>query len=228
MSVKIGSARHDENGKLVNGKAGDQTGQEVSEQAFYVHSKGWVILRAKNAAYRTKLAERMKAACNNPHIGYDQNQRTSLAKYGINTTVNCECDCSALVRQCIKEATGVDIGNFTTGTEKTTLTKSGLFDAITYTKQADLVTGDILVTKTKGHTVIVTEGNVSTVSKYYPKYTGSGTSLVGALTSVGEKDTTFNHRKKIAVANGIANYSGTAAQNITLVNLLKAGKCIKA
>ena len=73
---------------------------------------------------------------------------------------------------------------------------------------------------------------VSTV-KYYPKYNGSGTSIAGALTAVGEKDTTFNHRKKIALANvsqdkTLANYQGTAAQNIAMVNLLKAGKLIKA
>lgn len=71
------------------------------------------------------------------------------------------------------------------------------------------------------------KATASSVS-YYPKYTGKGTSLVSALASVGVKDTSYTHRKKIANANGISNYSGTAAQNITLVNLLKAGKCIKA
>lgn len=71
---------------------------------------------------------------------------------------------------------------------------------------------------------------IATTTKtiYYPKYTGKGTSLVSALATVGEKDTSFNHRKKIAAANGISNYSGTVAQNLTIVNLLKNGKCIKA
>ena len=63
---------------------------------------------------------------------------------------------------------------------------------------------------------------------YYAKYTGKGTSLVSALATVGEKDTSFAHRKKIATVNGISNYVGTVAQNLTLVNLLKQGKCIKA
>ena len=30
MSIRIGSARHDENGKLTGGRPGDQTGTEVS------------------------------------------------------------------------------------------------------------------------------------------------------------------------------------------------------
>lgn len=40
MAVIIGSARHDEHGNCYSGgKAGDQTGQEVSTQKFYNHSK---------------------------------------------------------------------------------------------------------------------------------------------------------------------------------------------
>ena len=46
MAVIIGSARHDEHGNCYSGgKAGDQTGQEVSTQKFYNHSKGWYVLR---------------------------------------------------------------------------------------------------------------------------------------------------------------------------------------
>ena len=41
MAVIFGSARHDERGQLTNGKAGDQTGQEVSTQNYYNHSKKW-------------------------------------------------------------------------------------------------------------------------------------------------------------------------------------------
>jgi hypothetical protein len=73
----------------------------------------------------------------------------------------------------------------------------------------------VLVTKTKGHTVIVVEGasRLSTpVSSgtYYPKYTGSSGSIVAALAAVGEKDTSYSHRAKIAKANAISGYSGTA------------------
>lgn len=61
---------------------------------------------------------------------------------------------------------------------------------------------------------------------YYKKYTGNSTSLVDALTSIGV-DSSFNNRKKIAKANNISNYSGTAAQNTKLLELLKNGKLIK-
>lgn len=70
-------------------------------------------------------------------------------------------------------------------------------------------------------------GTISTAI-YYPVYKGYGTSLVSALATVGEKDTSFANRKKIAVANGILNYEGSAAQNIKLVELLKSGKLRKA
>lgn len=241
MTYYIGSARHDENGKL-NGVKGDQLQTnvndfkgEVSMQEFYVHSKGWYILRAKSTVHAHKIAERMVKACNNANIGYSQADRGAIWKDGIESTKKTNTDCSALVRQCVKEATGVDVGNFTTVNEANMLVKSGLFDKLTYKSGVKLMTGDILLTKTKGHTVVVISGEnpdgatekVATAS-YYPKYTGKGTSLVSALATVGEKDTSFNHRKKIAAANGVSNYSGTVAQNLTLVNLLKNGKCVKA
>lgn len=62
---------------------------------------------------------------------------------------------------------------------------------------------------------------------YYRKYTGKSTSLVDALASSGV-DSSFTNRKKIAKANGITNYSGTAQQNTKLLELLKSGKLIKA
>ena len=65
MSVKIGSARIDENGKAHGGAAGDQTGKEVSTQSWYAHTKGWVLLRAKSAEARERIARCMQAACDN-------------------------------------------------------------------------------------------------------------------------------------------------------------------
>lgn len=64
-------------------------------------------------------------------------------------------------------------------------------------------------------------------TNYYPRYTGKGTSIVGALNAVGEKNTSYKHRSMIAAVNGILNYKGTAAQNIKMVELLKQGKLIK-
>src|SRR5574344_681649 len=159
MDIIIGSARCDENGKYCGGKVGDQTGKEVSTQKFYVSSKGWYILRPKSISHANLLANKMLQACNNKNIGYDQSNRLGIIKYGILTSVKTECDCSSLVRQCIKEAIGKDVGNFTTSNEVAVLVNSGLFDKISYTSPTTLYSGDILVTKTKGHTVIVVSGN---------------------------------------------------------------------
>jgi hypothetical protein len=168
MAIIIGSARHDEHGNCYkNGSAGDQLqtnnsmdmGGEVSMQQFYVHTKGWYVLRFKEAKYARLLASLIKAACNNPCIGYDQNQNTGILKYGIYTKINTECDCGTLMREGIKEATGTDVGVFNTATEKAVLSKSSLFEEpIPYTSSTKLYTGDILVTKTKGHTAAIVEG----------------------------------------------------------------------
>lgn len=80
-----------------------------------------------------------------------------------------------------------------------------------------------LLNKLKAGTLIRAGASVS----YYPKYTGSSTSLVEALNAVGV-DSSYNNRKLIAAANGISNYSGTAAQNTELLNKLKAGTLIRA
>lgn len=62
---------------------------------------------------------------------------------------------------------------------------------------------------------------------YYPKYNGSGTSIISALQTVGEKDTSFNNRAKIALKNGILKYQGTVQQNLQLIALITAGKLLK-
>ena len=55
---------------------------------------------------------------------------------------------------------------------------------------------------------------------YYGRYSGKTSSIVTALNSLGISSS-FANRKNIAKANGISNYTGTAAQNIKLLNLLK-------
>lgn len=183
MGLIVGSARIDENGNLKNGKTGDQTRKEVSTQAYYTHKKGWYVLRAKSVAHANALATAMKQACNNNKIGYDQNERNGviaqLKKYGSLDKIAraTECDCSSLVRACIIQATGKDVGNITTANEASVLEASGLFEAKkSVTGEGMLYNGDILVTKTKGHTVIVVSGrarstattsNTSTATKSY-------------------------------------------------------------
>ena len=166
----IGSARIDEHGKASGGKAGDQKQKtspdykgEVSMQNFYVSSKGWNILRAKSPAVASSIALTMTVACNNPNIGYNQARRLDIIKAGVYATSPTSCDCSSLVRQCVREA-GVEVGNFTTANEASVLMATGRFEKITYKKGMTLFLGDILVTRVKGHTVVVTSGATRTTN----------------------------------------------------------------
>ena len=165
MAVKVGSARIDENGKTHGGKAGDQSGKEVSTQAWYRHKKGWRVLRCNDADKAEKIARAMQAACDNANIGYDQYQRDTL--YNLAKTVDfdpgrvktpCETDCSALVRVCLAYA-GITVKNFRTPNEASILLRSGEFIELKESRYTDqsgyLRRGDILVTRTQGHTVVV-------------------------------------------------------------------------
>lgn len=165
VKITIGSARIDENGKISGGAAGDQTGKEVSMQAYYMHSKGWYLLRPKSAADAERLAASMSAACLNDLIGYDQSNRldviAQIKKYGsmAKIAVKTEADCGTLVRGCCIEA-GFDPGNFTTANEVVALARTGKFeDKVSVTASTVLYNGDVLATKTKGHTAIVVSGN---------------------------------------------------------------------
>lgn len=249
MATIIGSARIDEHGNITGGKKGDQKqttsvddrSGEVSQQNFYVSSKGWYILRPKLQIYRNKLARAMITACDNSNIGYSQSERLGVVKNGVNSKEPTNADCSSLVRACIIEAMGKDVGNFTTYNEAKILENSGLFEKrvkFVSEKTTPLFTGDVLVTCSKGHTVIVTKGKSTSADsettdkdkkvEYYPKYKGDTLSIVLALKAVGEKDWSFAHRTKIAEANGIKDYEGSAKQNTKLVTLIKSGKLKKA
>lgn len=78
MSLVVGSARIDENGHISGGKPGDQTGNEVSTQAYYVHSKGWYCLRPKSITVANAIAEAMLQGCRNNNIGYCQGHRSNV------------------------------------------------------------------------------------------------------------------------------------------------------
>ena len=73
----------------------------------------------------------------------------------------------------------------------------------------------------------------TTNTQYYNKTNYKGTSLVDGLKSVGvysidgKNVGSWNSRKELAAANGIQNYTGTAAQNTALLNKLKAGTLVK-
>lgn len=166
MSVLIGSARINELGQLEGGKAGDQSKKEVCTEPWYLHGKGWYVVRAKSPVVRNKIAQDMRYACANDMIGYSfwdncytlhnevQKYRWDCSK----VTIPCETNCAKLVRICVLYA-GVKVADFSTADEVDRLQMTGAFDILKdekYCKSSDyLLEGDILVTRTKGHTVVV-------------------------------------------------------------------------
>jgi hypothetical protein len=172
---------------------------------------------------------------NNNNFGYDQGQRSTgynAAKAAgwepAKVATPCEVDCSSMVRTCVACAMEKDIADFNTASEPSVLLSLG-FKEITGTPLSQLQLGDIVCTKSKGHTEIVCSGTAQedAVVYYYAKYPGKSSSIVTALNYIGA-GSSFAERKKIAAANGISNYTGTATQNTTLLNLLKSGQLKKA
>ncbi len=166
-TVYVYGASIDENGKAHGGQAGNQTGRELKKQKWYKHDKTWRVFRAKDAGVAAKIAQCAKAAVANRHIGYDQYQRNTLydeaAKVGFDmskVTTDCETDCSALVRVCCAFAGILGLpSDFRTGNMPKNLLKTGAFVELTGSRYTDTYTylkaGDILVTATSGHTVVV-------------------------------------------------------------------------
>ena len=164
MAVIIGHASIDENGNIQRGKAGDQNKKEVFTRNWYLHKQGWYVLRPKSSVVAEKIAKCMEDACANDNIGYDQLERNTLYNAIKDNGFKCdsksltkkvETDCSALVRVCMSYA-GIKVGDFNTSAEKKVILATGQFVEVKENKTSDyLKRGDILVTQSKGHTVVV-------------------------------------------------------------------------
>lgn len=164
--VRVGSARIDENGKVIGGQPGDQTGQEVAIEPWYPNPKKYVVARAKRASVRESIARDMEAACANDLIGYNQDGSWELydrsKEYGWDCSkvkVASNVDCSTLVRACVAYALQRDIPWFSTLNEIKKLSETGEFEILRdekYSQSPDyLLRGDILCTATQGHTLVV-------------------------------------------------------------------------
>lgn len=178
MAVTIGNARISEFG-TVNGKRGDQTGKEVMTQPFSTGGKWEYCIRPKSVTVAKKIATAMKQACANNNIGYSQTDRTSLSaaaakvNYDLSKVGKCNCDCSALVAVCVNAA-GIHVSPYMyTGNELALLKQTGKFTVITGADQCKrgkkLRAGDILLRK--GHTAIVTSGDIPLEQKTTKKKT---------------------------------------------------------
>ena len=131
-----------ENGSVRNGRAGDQTGREVKLGPWYFFGQT-VCLRWKDKTKAKEYAKAIKALCNNKHVGYDQNQRTTLfnelkrLKWDYTKlTKDVECDCSELIAvgiNCVEKK--VIIPSYVyTGNLVSILMNTGLFKKLTGTK----------------------------------------------------------------------------------------------
>lgn len=179
MSVLIGHASIDENGKATGGAAGDQTGKEVCTRSWY--TKGWnALLRPKSAALAELSARACEAACENPNIGYDQGGRNTLytkakaVDFDLAAVGACECDCSSLMHVCAI-AGGANLkydGNgYTTRSMVAAFIASGDYEKLTDSKyletDAYLKRGDILV-KEGSHTVMVLSNGSAVAAAQIP------------------------------------------------------------
>ena len=164
--VRVGSARIDENGKVMGGQSGDQTGLEVAIEPWYPNPKKYVVARAKRASVRESIARDMEAACANDLIGYNQDGSWELYERSKEDGWDCSkvkvasnVDCSTLVRACVAYALQRDIPWFSTLNEIKKLSETGEFEILRdekYSQSPDyLLRGDILCTATQGHTLVV-------------------------------------------------------------------------
>lgn len=213
-TVYIGNAVCNEFGTAKGGDPGNQTGNELRRQKWYDNKKGWRVFRARSVAVAQQIAAAMRAACDNMAIGYDQSTRNTLYTLAskvefdpARVTTPCNTDCSALVRVCCAFA-GIKMRDFNTATEAARLLATGQFVELTDSKYTDqaayLCEGDILVTRTKGHTaVVLNNGNKAEREENDdPTPTPSGAYVFKRLLKYGCKGEDVNELKKLLIAHG--------------------------
>lgn len=165
--TRIGQATAGEGGSLSGNVAGDQSGNECAVSNY--GGKGWVyVFRAKDPATGKALAENMKKACANNHIGYDMKDRMTLYYvaeangWDLETiTTNCETTCVDLVSVCLNAAGVAAPKGWSSKAVYGDLMATGLFDCFTsadYTHSAaNLLPGDILCNPNAPHTAMIVE-----------------------------------------------------------------------
>ena len=224
MSVLIGHASINENGKASGGKAGDQTKKELCTRYWY--SKPWsVLLRPKDSTMAEKIAIACEQACANENIGYDQGQRNTLytqakaVNFDLSKiTTACECDCSSLACICAIAAgapaeklyVGGNMG--TTRTMRSYFKNTGMFEILTDSKY--LTTSDYL----KRGDIVVNEGSHTfIVLSNGPKSVGSQTSVVS----------TSNKVIGIATARGSVNVRSGSSTAYSVIGIAKKGQQVE-
>lgn len=95
----------------------------------------------------------------------------------------------------------------------------------TSTTTAAATTTTSTATATSSTTSTSTAAARATTTNFYPATTAGGGSITAALAAI-KVDSSFANRKRIAAANGISSYTGTASQNTALLRLLNQGRLV--
>lgn len=157
MAIMIGEAAQNEYGGITGGRKGDQTGREVRLREWCDFGQS-AVYRWKSRTYAKIYAKIIRAWCNNPRIGYSQGSNrnglyTAVRNRGWKyngITVNCDCDCSAMVIAGVNCTVGKALlgANHSTRDLGDALMKTGLFVRLSGNKycgqDAYLMEGDIL------------------------------------------------------------------------------------
>ena len=161
----IGQAAAGEGGSLSGNVAGDQSGHEVAV-SNYRGGRWKYVFRAKDPATAKKIAQFMKDACANNHIGYDMKDRMTLYyvaeanNWDLTTiTTNCETTCVDLVSVCLNAA-GVEAPyGWSSKAVYGDLMPTGLFDCIAGSDYdaSMALPGDILCAPDMPHTAMIVE-----------------------------------------------------------------------
>ena len=185
MSIKIGHASIDENGRISGGIAGDSTGKEVCIRQWY--SKPWqYYLECTDDSIANTAATYMETICKNNNVGYNQAKRLTLYNQlkihkDVSKLTPCECDCSSLVACCYIMA-GLNISPAcTTRNLRSALLTSGKF--IVHSEN-NYLTSDIyakrggLFLKEGSHVVMALENGVQALNtKSSPVESSSNTAI---------------------------------------------------
>ncbi|MEA5047888.1 MAG: SH3 domain-containing protein [Eubacteriales bacterium] len=111
MSIQIGHAVMDENGKTVGLTPGDQTGKEIALATWYAKNKSGRVwqyyLECTDSSMAERAARYMEQICENSAFGYSQGKtqrwdgyRSIKAKGGAVSGASGDFDCSSLVISC--------------------------------------------------------------------------------------------------------------------------------
>jgi len=144
----------------------------IAEFNSYYGNGSWKVIRPKDPAVASQMAELMITACNNANIGYvygGHGMKCQGGTHSVNTKQKCGTDCSGLVSECISEAMGIKFyhytGDLVSSCEALQVDgKRAFFGAFTFKSFStkEVYNGDVMVihqTSGQQHTCIVVKGN---------------------------------------------------------------------